>query len=135
MFKRINPRMKVKALLSSLTVVSHMSIMVWYYSHSDEWQISNSADAGFFFFGISFILIAINMIISSSERFIPIQLEITKLHGVFMLSLGTIYALHYSGLLISNNNEKYFMIITAILIAVLIVIFSAWRHGYFKKDS
>lgn len=127
--------MKIKAIISSLLVMFHMVIMVWYYSHDEHWQALNPAAASFWYFGIAGVILGLNMIISASNRYTPIQIEIYKLHGVFVLSLGTIYSLHYSGILISNNNEKYFMIITAIFIAVLIVLISAWRHGHFRKDA
>ena len=132
MKKKINPVMRISSLLSAGVVLSHMAIMVWYYSHPQGWQSINPAEAGFWFFGVGFILMSINMLISSSITQTPIQLEITKLHGVFVLTLGSIYALHYSGILISNNNEKYYMVLSAVLIAVVIVFINAFRHGFFK---
>ena len=123
---------RIKSLISAILVISHMTIMAWYYSHSDEWQIINANEASFWFFGIAGMIVGINMIIASASRYTPVQLEITKLHGVFILSLATIYTLHFSGILKSNNNEKYFMILTSIIVSVSIVFISAWRHGFFK---
>jgi len=128
-------RLSLSSILSALLVVSHMAIMVWYYHQSPSWQAENPAEASFMFFGLSFMIIGSNFILVSISDHTQIQLELSKMHGVFVLSLGTIYALHYSGLMISNNNEKYFMILTAILIAVIIIIFSAWKHGFFSRKN
>jgi len=107
--------------------------MLWYYLHSDGWQIENYALSSFWFFGISFLLIGTHMYLASSEKYQPIQLKISRFHAIFILILGTIYAFHYSGLVTTNNKEKLMAICISILLIILVFIVSACRHGFFNK--
>lgn len=127
--------MKLKAFISSLLVISHILVMVWYYSHDPKWAIIHKDLASLFFFGFSFLLIGLNMFITSSERILPIQNELSKFHSVFIMLLGTIYALHYSGVLITTNRQKLIMICVGVLTIFVIIMLSAWRHGFFNKKT
>lgn len=113
----------------------HVGIMIWYYSHDSYWKIDNKAVASFWFFGISFMLVGCNMFISASNRIFPIQEEITKFHAVFIMLLGSIYATHYSGIMITTDKEKLIMIVVGVIAVLIIILISAWRHGFFNSKT
>ena len=127
--------MKIKAIVSSLIVVLHLLIMVWYYTQDSQWLRINKDIASIMFFGISFILIGLNGFISASNTKLPIQVEIAKFHSIFIMLLGTIFGLHYSGIMITSNKEKLIMICAGVLVILVIILISAWRHGFFKKET
>lgn len=127
--------MKAKALISSFIVILHLMIMMWYYSKSNEWLIIHKDMAYMMFYGATFFLIGGNMVLSASNKEFPIQVEITKFHGIFILLLGTIYALHYSGILITTNKEKLIMTCAGALTIIIIILISAWRHGFFNART
>lgn len=125
--------MKINSVISGLLVVSHISIMLWYYLHSEGWQMENPALSSFWFFGISFLIIGTHMYLASSERYQPVQLKIARFHAIFILVLGTIYAFHYSGIITSNNREKLMAICMSIIAVLFVFVASAWRHGFLNK--
>lgn len=125
--------MRGNSILSAILVISHISIMLWYYVHSDGWQAENYALSSFWFFGVSFLIIGTHMYLSSSEKYQPLQLKISRFHAIFILILGTIYAFHYSGLITTNNKEKLMAICISILSVIFVFVVSAWRHGYLNK--
>jgi len=127
--------MKLKAIISGLMVISHVALMVWYYSRPSGWAVENHELASLTFYGIGFMLIGINMFIGASNVSFPIQTEIAKFHSVFVLLLGTIYVLHYTGLMTTTNKEKLIMICAGALVILIIILVSAWRHGFFKKET
>lgn len=127
--------MKIKAIASSLIVLIHVVIMVWYNAQDTEWLLINKDIASFLFFGVSFILIGSNMFIGASNTQFPIQLEISKFHSIFIMLLGTIYALHYSGLMLTTHKERLIMICAGVLLIMIIIVVSAWRHGFFKRET
>lgn len=127
--------MKVKAVLSALVVLCHIVLMVWYYTHDGEWSVTHKATASFMIFGVSFCLMGLSMLITTLNVDFPIQLEISKFHSVFILLLGTIYGLHYSGLMTTTSKEKLVMICAGVLLIFVIIMVSAWRHGFFNKET
>ena len=127
--------MQLRAFLSGLMAISHISLMVWYYSQPPGWQQQNHELASMVFFGIGFILIGANMFIGACNIQFPIQVEITKFHSVFVLLLGTIYVMHYSGLMTTTNKEKLIMICAGVLVILIIILISAYRHGFFKRET
>lgn len=127
--------MRTKAIASSLIAILHIIIMVWYNSQDSEWLLENHSVTAFLFFGVSFILIGSNMFIGASNTQFPIQLEISKFHSIFIMLLGTIYALHYSGLMLTTHKERLIMICAGVLLIMIIIVVSAWRHGFFKRET
>lgn len=127
--------MKIKAIASALIAILHIIVMVWYNSQDAEWLNANNDIASFLFFGVSFILIGSNMFIGASNTQFPIQLEISKFHSIFICLLGTIYALHYSGLMLTTHKERLVMICAGVLLIMIIIVVSAWRHGFFKRET
>lgn len=109
--------------------------MTWYYSHPQTWVNENKDLASFTFFGLCFLFTGFNMVLSSSGDNLPIHNEILKFHGTFILLLGTIYALHYSGLMLTTNKEKLIMICAGVLVIIIIILVSAWRHGFFNPKT
>lgn len=127
--------LKAKAILSGLLVISHISLMVWYYCQPLQWVIDHKDIASIVFYGVPFIMMGLNMFLASSKYVFPIQTEITKIHSVFIMFLGTIYALHYSGIMVTTNKDKLIMICVGVLTVFVIIIISAWRHGFFNKKT
>lgn len=127
--------MRTKAVISALIVLCHFILMVWYYSHDLHWQVEYKTVAAFWFFGGSFILIGLSMLLTTLNAYFPIQLEITKFHSIFILLLGTIYGLHYTNVMTTNNREKLVMICAGVLLIFIIIMISAWRHGFFNKKT
>lgn len=124
--------MRTKALISGLLVILHISITVWYYCHPIDWVVNNSSTASLWFFGIPMVLYGFNVALSSTSDKLPIHVEIIKFQGIFLMLLGTIYAFHYSGLLTTTNREKLIMICVGALLTIIIILVSAWRHGFFN---
>lgn len=127
--------MKAKAVLSAILAIIHVAIMSWYYSNPIQWVVDNHELASLLFFGVGFVLIGMNMFIGASNTQFPIQTEISKFHSIFILLLGTIYVLHYSGLMTTTNKEKLIMICAGVLVILIIILISAWKHGFFKKET
>lgn len=124
--------MKARLYLSILTLVLHLFLMVWYYSHPQEWIADNKAFSKLLYFGIGFMCMATTIIIGSGTTSI-LQREVNKIHGLFIMMLGILYALNYAVIPFEVTVDRLKILCSCILFIFTVIIYSAWRHGLFKK--
>lgn len=125
-------RMKPKLYLSIFVLVLHLLVMVWYYSHSQAWIADNKAFSKLMYFGVGFVCMAHTMIFASGSSSI-LQREVNKIHGLFVLMLGVLYALNYIVIPFEVTVDRLKILCSCILFIFTMIIYSAWRHGLFKK--
>jgi|SRR5215217_854076 len=121
--------------LSLVVLVSHLCFMVWYHSHSREWASQNKAFASQMFFGFQFILIGVGFLIPLLFNVrSQIHIEISKIHAFYIIFLGCIYWMHYSGL-VTKTAQSLGVLMLSILFIFIVILFSAWTNGLFKSKN
>lgn len=124
----------LKTVLSALLFILHCACMVWYFSLSDEYKLINKSQCVLVFYGFGFIFISLNNLLRSDNDLYS-EIEIYRYHNFFVLIIGTIYAVHYSGLLTTTTNEKLALVCTGIIVLFILIFYNLYRYGFFKRDK
>lgn len=121
--------------LSIVVLVSHLLFMVWYHSHSIEWVVENRVFAKQLFFGFQFILIGISFLIPLVFHVRnPLHLEVAKIHAFYIIFLGIVYWMHYSGV-VTKSAQQLGVLMLSILFIFIVILISAMSHGLFKTKT
>lgn len=124
----------LRTIFSGCLVLAHVALLIWYYSLSREYKLANDATCAFAFFGIQFLIMGINNLTAPQYKH-WVHHEILRFQNLFIVLLGTIYALHYSGVYITENRGKLLMIFVGLFIMFVIVLISMWKHGFLNKKT
>jgi len=82
------------------------------------------------FYGGNFIILGIFIILPMNNS---LDLQYKKIQGIFTLLFGFIYVVNYLNIYQTNYSERMWIMLIYLIIVTLMVLFSALRHGYFKK--
>lgn len=126
-------KIMIKPIISAALLLVHIVIMIYYCGLSPQFKIEHKAICTILFYGSALILPNLNNIITKKDD-MPFQILIFHSHSLFCLVVGTIYVLHYSGLLISNylNITIYCSCFFTIF---TIIFYNLIRYGLLKKNG
>lgn len=126
--------MNLKTVFSSLIVVLHLVILVWYFSHPNGWasQPDNIATACMWFYCVPLILVGINMF-TVMVNDCPLNRLVIAFHSTFIISLGVLFSLYYSQIIHHTNSEKLYSICCIVIAIFAVILLIALRNGHFKR--
>lgn len=124
--------MKNKTVLSGLILIAHIGFMIWYAQLSYSFKMEYESLMIASFYGSALILPALNNLLIHCED-TAYQIGIYHAHNLFALLIGTVYAMHYTGYLITTNSQQLFIFCIAFLIIFITIFVNVMRYGLYKK--
>ena len=123
----------IKPIISALLLTVHIATIVYYCGLPTQFKLEHKAICTILFYCTALILPNINNLITKKED-ISYRLGIFQAHSLFCLVIGTIYALHYTGWLISDYLNLAIYCICFFTIFT-IIFYNLIRYGLLKKNG